>query len=112
MVETNRQKYNRKYGFPRDASHSKADISKTTGIPMRILNKSYDRGIGAWKTNIRSVRVRGTMKKDSDLRKFPRSARLPKEAWAYSRIYSMVMGGKADPDLQREIKELKKKKKI
>jgi len=77
---------------------------------MRILNKSYDRGVGAWKTNIRSVRVRGSMKKDPNLRKFPRSARLPKEAWAISRVYSMVMGSKADPDLQREIKELKKKK--
>jgi len=54
--------------------------------------------------------VRGSMKKDPNLRKFPRSARLPKEAWAISRVYSMVMGSKADPDLQREIKELKKKK--
>ena len=107
MVITNRQKYNKKYGFPRDASHSKKDISKTTGIPMRILNKSFDRGVGAWKNNIRSVRVKGTGKKNPDLRKFPRSARMGKEQWAFSRIYSMIMGGKADPDLQEEIKKLK-----
>ena len=39
---TNKQKYNKKYGFKPGTAHSKSDISKKTGIPMRILNVIYE----------------------------------------------------------------------
>ncbi len=46
MVLTNKQKYNKKYGFSKEQSHSKKDISKKTGIPMRILNEVAKRAGG------------------------------------------------------------------
>lgn len=113
-MSTFRQKYNKRFGFPANASHSKADIAKQTGVPRRLIDKSYDRGVGAWKTNIRSVRLRGTLGKNPNLRKFPRSARLPKEAWGMGRVYSFIWGAlggrsKADPDLQEEARKILKK---
>ncbi len=107
-MSTWRQKYNKKYGFPRDASHSIADISKTTGIKKSILQQVYNRGIGAWKNNIASVRVAATGKKDP---KAPRSVKMGKEQWAMARIYSFVGGGKtqktADKDLWEKHKSTK-----
>jgi len=107
-MSTWRQKYNKKYGFPRDASHSIADISKTTGIKKSILQQVYNRGIGAWKNNIASVRVAATGKKDP---KAPRSVKMGKEQWAMARIYSFVGGGKtqktADTDLWEKHKSTK-----
>lgn len=99
MVETNKDKYNKKFGFAKDASHSLADIAKTTGISKSILQKVYNRGTGAWKTNIASVRLKSGAKDASA----PRSAKMGKEQWSMGRVYSFVMGGKtqktADKDL-------------
>ncbi len=100
MVLTYRQKFNQKYGFNKDESHSLAEIAKITKIKKSILQESYDRGVGAWKTNISSVRLKSG-KKDPTA---PRSKKMTKEQWASSRVYSMVMGGKADTDLQEKIK--------
>jgi hypothetical protein len=100
MVKTYKQQYNEKYGFPKTASHNINDIAKKTGIKKGILQEVYNRGTGAWKNNIASVRVAKTGKKDPTA---PRSVKLSKEAWSYARIYSFVMGGKtqktADADL-------------
>ena len=72
-----------------------------------MLQQVYNRGIGAWKTNITSVRVRGTFEKNPDLGRYPRAARLPKEQWAMARVYSFIDRGKtfytADEDLARMI---------
>ena len=109
MVITNKQKYNAKYGFPKDASHSKAALVKTTGIPKRILDKVYYRGTGARKSNPQSVRSASTGKKvgGSSLR-----GKMSANAWGYGRVYSFVMKGKgtwhkADKDLADEVKKLK-----
>lgn len=51
-MPTYKQMFNRKYGFNVNESHSLADIAKTTGIKKSILQKVYNRGVGAWKTNI------------------------------------------------------------
>ena len=56
MVLTNKQKFNKKYGFPKDAPHSKKEISKLTGVSMNILNKVADRAGGAYANNFSSVR--------------------------------------------------------
>lgn len=100
MAITNKQKYNNKYSFSADTSHSLADIAKTTGISKSILQQVYNRGTGAWKSNIASVRVASTGKKDP---KAPRSVKMGKEQWSMARVYSFVMGGKtqktADKDL-------------
>jgi len=91
---TYKQKFNKKYGFKLNEPHNKKEISSITGIPMRYLDMSFDRGVGAYKTNPQSVR---------------KNVKSP-EQWAYARIYSMVMGGKADPDLQEKFKKLKRYK--
>ena len=67
--------------------------SKQTGVPYSILKKSYDRGMAAWKGGHR-----------------PGASQ---QQWAFARVNSMLTGGKADPDLQKQIKDggYKKKKK-
>ncbi len=106
---TNKQKYNAKYGFPKDEGHSKADIVKTTGIPKRILDKVYYRGTGARKSNPQSVRSASTGKKvgGKSLR-----GKMSASQWGYGRVYSFVMKQpgtwkKADKDLADEVKKLK-----
>jgi hypothetical protein len=107
MVLTNKQKYNKKYGFSKEQSHSKKDISKKTGIPMRILDKVYDRGVGAHKNNRASVRnVKGV--------KGGAGKKMGAQQWAMARVYSFVMKqpgtwGRADKDLADEVRKLKKK---
>ena len=98
-----KQKYNQKYKFNKGQSHSIGDIAKTTGIKRGILQNVYNRGVGAWKTNPQSVRLKSGKKNPSA----PRSAKMTKEQWAMARIYSFVGGGgarKADMDLWKKRK--------
>ena len=39
MVITNKNKFNKRYGYKADDPNSKAEISRLTGISMGILNK-------------------------------------------------------------------------
>tara|TARA_R110000751_G_scaffold104151_1_gene199580 strand:+ start:120 stop:428 length:309 start_codon:yes stop_codon:yes gene_type:complete len=96
MVVTNKQKFNKKYKQPLNEPNSKADMVKLTGIPKRLLDKVYYRGIGAFKNNRASVRP--SVKS--------------KEQWATARLYSFLMKaqgtwGKADKDIADEVKKLK-----
>tara|TARA_R100001443_G_C3355184_1_gene177760 strand:- start:1317 stop:1649 length:333 start_codon:yes stop_codon:yes gene_type:complete len=108
---SNKNKFNKKYGFKRDAPHSKAEISRLTGIPVRILDKVYYRGKGAHKSNPQSVRsVSDGKKRGGKSLKGKMSA----EQWGFARIYSFVMKQKgtwsgADKDLADEVRALKKK---
>ena len=79
MVETYKNKFNKRYGFPRDAPHSLTEISKLTGFKLSGLQTIFDKGVGAYRTNPASVR--------------PTVA--SPEQWGFGRIYSAVMGGKA-----------------
>ncbi len=106
---TNKNRFNIKYGFKRDEPHSKAEISKITGIPKRILDAVYDRGVGARKSNPESVRsVSDGKKRGGKSLKGKMSA----NAWAMARIYSFIMKQegtwkKADKDLADKVKKLK-----
>lgn len=84
-MKTWRDKYVAKYG--KDAIGGVALISKKTGIPRAILQSVYNRGVGAWRTNINSVRMKSTGKKNV---KAPRSAKMTKEQWAMARVYGFV----------------------
>lgn len=84
---TNKEEWNKRHGFPKDASHSKAEIARVSKIPLKTLDKVYDRGIGAYKTNPESVRLKGSYKKGV---KAPMSKKLSKEQWAMARVYSFV----------------------
>ena len=79
MVFTYKNKFNKKYGFDASESHSIGEIAKLTGYKLSGLKTIFNKGIGAFKTNPASVRP---------------SVRSP-EQWAYARIYSAVMDGKA-----------------
>tara|TARA_R100000654_G_scaffold12996_2_gene28281 strand:+ start:15006 stop:15308 length:303 start_codon:yes stop_codon:yes gene_type:complete len=99
MVTTNKNRFNKRYGQPKDKSNSKADISRLTGISKSILDKVYDRGVGAYRTNPQSVRP---------------SVKSPQQ-WAMARVYSFAVGGKtrqtADKDLWEKHKKNKARRK-
>ena len=109
VVITNKDKYNAKYGFSKGTPHSKNDISKTTGIPVRFLNKVYDRGSAARRNNPQSVR------RASDGRKIGGSSlkgKMSSAQWSMGRIYSFVtkQAGTwktADKDIADDVKKLK-----
>lgn len=98
-----KEKYNKKYGYPKDKSHSLSDIAKDTGINERGLQKIYNKGVGAWKTNIGSVRLKKDFTKNKNTSKYPRKTRLGKEQWAMARVYSAVMGGNASKVDKKEL---------
>jgi len=111
-MSTNKQKFNRKYGFKLDEPHNKKEISKLTGVSMGILDQVYDRGLGARKSNPQSVRsLSGKKVGGSSLK-----GKMSGPQWGYSRIYSFVMGGKtqktADSDLwKKHLKQKARRKK-
>jgi len=97
QVITNKMKFNRRYGQADNKSNSKSIISKKTGISMSILDKVYDRGMGAYRSNPSSVRP---------------SVKSPQQ-WAMARVYSFAVGGTtrrtADKDLWDKHKKSKRK---
>ena len=106
---TNKEKYNAKYNYPKGTSHSKRDISKETGIPMRILDKIYDRASAARRNNKQSVRRASDGKKTGTN---TLKGKMSSAQWSFGRIYSFVMKqpgtyGKADADLASEVRKLK-----
>ena len=87
----------KKLGLP-DEGHSLADLAKASGIPQKTLQEVYNRGIGAYKTQPSSVRMKGTFKKGVSA---PMSKKLSKEQWAMARVYSFIDGNpKHDTDLR------------
>jgi len=87
-VITYKQKYNKKYGYSANESHSLSQIAKDTGRSIKGLQQIYNKGIGAYKTNPQSVRPNVKSK----------------EQWAMARVYSAVMGGKASRVDANELK--------
>ena len=87
-LNTYKNKYNRKYGYPENESHNLEQISKDTGVSLKGLQQIYNKGIGAYKTNPESVRKNVHSK----------------EQWAMGRVYSAVMGGKASKVDSNELK--------
>lgn len=79
MVVTYKDKFNKKYKFKADTSHSIKELSDISGYKLSGLKTIFNKGIGAFKTNRASVRP---------------SVKSP-EQWAYGRLYSVLMGGKA-----------------
>jgi len=83
---TYKQKFNKKHKQKINQSNSLEDISKLSGFKLKGLKGIFNKGVGAYKTNPQSVRP---------------NVKSP-EQWAYARVYSAVMGGKAskiDKDL-------------
>jgi len=87
-MATYKQKFNKKYKFSKDKSHSVAEIARLTGYKYKNLLKIREKGMGAFYSNPSSVRPNVSSATQ----------------WGVARIYSAVMGGKAakiDKDLLR-----------
>ena len=85
---TYKQKFNKKYGFPKDESHSLSEVSKLTGVSKKGIKQIYEKGEGAFYSNPSSVR---------------KNVKSPQK-WAMARVYSSVMGGKASKVDAKELK--------
>ena len=94
---THRENILKKYKLE-DKGYSLEELSKITSTSLKTLQEVYNRGIGAYKTNPTSVRMKGSYKKGVDA---PMSKKLSKEQWAMARVYSYLDGNpKHDSDLK------------
>ena len=69
--------------MPIDVLRGKAEKS---GMPLAALEEVYRRGIGAWKTNPASVRLKTGEKNYST----SRAGKMPKEQWAMARTNAFI----------------------
>jgi hypothetical protein len=87
-VKTKRSKYTGAWDRMFPNVKSIEDRAKVTGVPKDLLQKSYDRGLAAWRTGHRPGATQ--------------------QQWGYARVSSMLMLGKTayttDSDLVREAK--------
>ena len=74
MVQTYKQKFNKKYGNPINKSNSLKEISDKTGYKLSGIKTIFLKGKGAYKSSPQSVRP---------------SVKSP-EQWAYARVYASV----------------------
>jgi len=74
MVYTNKQKFNKKYGFKLNEPHSIKEISDITGYEYKGLKTIFLKGEGAYNSNRQSVR---------------KTVKSPQQ-WGYSRVYASV----------------------
>jgi len=110
MVVTNKDAFNRKYKFKKGTSHSRSEIARLSGIPVRILTEVYRRGLGARRGNPTSVRSATTGKKSGTKSLL---GKMSGPQWGTARIYSFVMKrpgtwGGSDKDLATKVRKLKK----
>lgn len=104
-AKTHRLSFFKKFGIPEDTQLSLTDIATLSGVPYDALLMVYNRGRGAWKTNIGSVRLKKDFSKNPDTKKYPRSSRLGAEQWGYARVYSFVDKGKTYHTADKDIAE-------
>lgn len=94
---TRRQMVLKEYDLE-DKSYSLEELSHISRVPLEILQEVYNRGIGAYKTNPSSVRLKGSFVKNVNA---PMSRKLSPQQWAMARVYSFLDGNpKHDNDLR------------
>lgn len=89
MAVSNKQRFNKKYGFKRDESHSLEELAKITGVKKSILESVYSRALGARISDPESVRSAKTGKKvgGKSLR-----GKMSGQQWGFGRIYGLLVG--------------------
>jgi len=92
-MPTHRELVLKSFGLSMDTHLGLAELAKKSGYPKAALQEVYNRGVGAWKNNIASVRLKSNFSKNPNVGAYPRSARLPKEQWAMARVYSFLDKG-------------------
>ena len=85
---THRENFLKKHKLV-DKAYSLVELAKISGYSKKTLQEVYNRGIGAYKTQPSSVRMKGTFKKGVNA---PMSMKLSKEQWASARVYSFLDG--------------------
>ncbi len=74
MVQTYKQKFNKKHGFKLNEPHSLSEIAKISGYKLSGIKTIFEKGKGAYKSNPQSVRKNVTSP----------------EQWGYSRVYASI----------------------
>jgi len=104
---SHRHRFLRKFELDPKLNYSLTQLSAVSRVPTSILQEVYNRGIGAYNTNIESVRLKKDFSKDPNP-SIPAKDRLSKEQWAFARVYSFLNRGKtyktADADLALKAK--------
>ena len=101
---THRENFLKKHNL-KDKGYSLKELSKISKVPFSILLEVYNRGIGAYKTNRISVRMKGSYKKNVDA---PYRFKLSKVKWAYARTYSFLdHNPKHDTDLRKKMRKMR-----
>lgn len=85
-VKTRRSGYTAEWQRRFPDAHSLAEKARVTGVPLRFLRESYNRGMAAWRTGHRPGATQ--------------------QQWGYARVHSLLLCGKTalstDADLRRE----------
>ncbi len=88
-IKTRKSSYTARWHRKFPESHGLEDASKNTGVPIRFLRESYNRGMAAWRTGHRPGATQ--------------------EQWGFARVYSMLLKGKTyqttDSDIVKRAKE-------
>jgi hypothetical protein len=96
-MKTHREKVLERYGME-NRGYSIPELSELFGYSEDVLQEVYNRGIGAYKTNPTSVRMKGSFKKGVNA---PMRFKLSKEQWGRARIWSFLdMNPLHDNDLR------------
>tara|TARA_R110000772_G_scaffold2756_9_gene10049 strand:- start:1768 stop:2031 length:264 start_codon:yes stop_codon:yes gene_type:complete len=85
MVLTFKQKFNKKYKFPKDKSHSLKEIAKLTGYKLSNIQKIYNKGTGAFKTA------------------GPSRPGMSIQSWSYGRVYASVSKGSKSAKIDKDL---------
>ena len=84
---THRIEFLKRHNLDTNKSYGLSALAKVSGVKRKDLQKVYNRGVGAWKTNIKSVRMKGSFEKNVDA---PRSAKLTRQQWAMARVFAFL----------------------
>lgn len=94
-VKTRKSSYTATWNRLYPGVKSLKDRAKVSGFPLNLLQKSYDRGMAAWRTGHRPGATQ--------------------QQWGYARVSSLLLGGKTaqttDSDLVREASKRSRKAK-
>jgi hypothetical protein len=100
---THRENFFKTHNLSPSTKPSLAGVAKISGVPKSILQQVYNRGIGAYSSSPKSVRLKGSFVKNVDA---PMKKKLSKEQWAWARVYSFLDGNpKHDNDLRANKKK-------
>jgi len=82
---TYKQRFNRKYGFPKDQSHSLTEIAKLTGYKLKNIKKIFEKGKGAF------------------FSAGPSRPNMTPSSWAYGRTYASVSKGSKSSKIDKDL---------